>query len=105
MRISDWSADVCSSDLIDDELLRGGLIPVASGMERYKDHSAIRINNKNAAMHVARILPGTSVNLPGARFLHVFVAQGTAELEGGSEERRVGKECVSTCRTRWSRAQ
>lgn len=49
---------------IDDELLRGGLIPVASGMERYKDHSAIRINNKNAAMHVARILPGTSVNLP-----------------------------------------
>ncbi|ERB50648.1 hypothetical protein N806_05490 [Rhodococcus sp. P27] len=52
---------------IDDELLRGGLIPVASGMERYKDHSAIRINNKNAAMHVARILPGTSVNLPAHR--------------------------------------
>ncbi|MGC0365953.1 redox-sensitive bicupin YhaK (pirin superfamily) [Rhodococcus sp. 27YEA15] len=67
---------------IDDALLRGGLLPVATGMARYKDHSAIRINNKNAALHVARIQPGTSVHIPDAPFSHVFVARGAVDMEG-----------------------
>lgn len=67
---------------IDDALLRGALVPVASGMDRYKNDSAIRINNKNAALHVARIRPAAAVNLPDAPFLHVFVAQGTVDMEG-----------------------
>lgn len=67
---------------IDGELLSGGLVPVASGMPQYVDHSAIRIKNKYAAMHVSRMQPGTPVTLPDAPFLHVFVARGEAALEG-----------------------
>ncbi|WP_213575798.1 pirin-like bicupin family protein [Rhodococcus sp. USK13] len=68
---------------IDHELLAGGLVPVASGMPAYADHSAIRIKNKYAAMHVARMQPGQPpIALPDAPFLHVFVARGEASLEG-----------------------
>lgn len=68
---------------VDDELLSGGLVPVASGMPRYADHSAIRIKNEYAAMHVARMQPaGAPITLPDAPFLHVFVARGEAALEG-----------------------
>ncbi|WP_424535634.1 pirin family protein [Sphaerisporangium viridialbum] len=67
---------------IDDELLRGGLVPVASGMPRHDGRSAIRIKNKYAALHVARLKPGESVELPEAPFLHLFVPQGNVTLEG-----------------------
>src|SRR3546814_2098551 len=61
MRISDWSSDVCSSDLLRSAGLRAGFRP------------------DDGLAHPA----------PWA---------GRAR----SEERRVGKECVSTCRSRWS---
>jgi len=67
---------------IDHELLSGGLVPVASGMTKYADHSAIRIKNKYAAMHVSRVRPGQPIGLPDAPYLHVFVARGEAALEG-----------------------
>jgi redox-sensitive bicupin YhaK (pirin superfamily) len=67
---------------IDDELLRGGLIPVASGMDKHDGHAAIRIKNKYAALYVARMQPGESVQLPEAPFLHLFVARGSVTLEG-----------------------
>ena len=43
---------------IDDELLRGGLVPVASGMAKHDGAAAIRIKNKYAALHAARLQPG-----------------------------------------------
>ena len=67
---------------IDDELLAGGLVPVASGMERHDGASAIRIKNKYAALHAARLRPGQSVELPEAPFLHLFVPRGAVTLEG-----------------------
>jgi quercetin 2,3-dioxygenase len=67
---------------IDDELLRGGLVPVASGMPGHEGATAIRIRNRYAALHVARLRPGEAVTLPEAPFLHVFVARGAVELEG-----------------------
>ncbi|MDT2004719.1 pirin family protein [Rhodococcus opacus] len=68
---------------IDHELLAGGLVPVASGIPDHADHSAIRIKNKYAAMHVARMQPGQApITLPDAPFLHVFVARGEASMEG-----------------------
>src|SRR3546814_4322842 len=72
MRISDWSSDVCSSDLLriareDDDLdARNGGAQL--GDRRGEDR------------FVAEVQPAV----------------------GRSEERRVGKECVSTCRSRWS---
>lgn len=65
---------------IADELLTGGLVTVASGMA--PDDAAIRINNRSARLQVARLLPGQSVQVPTARYLHLFVALGTATLEG-----------------------
>lgn len=67
---------------VDDELMRGGLVPVASGMARHADQSAIRIRNRYAALHVARLEPGRTVTLPEAPYVHLFVPRGTVDLEG-----------------------
>jgi redox-sensitive bicupin YhaK (pirin superfamily) len=67
---------------IDDELMRGGLVPVASGMAKHADGSAIRIHNRYAALYAARLTPGQEVVLPEAPYLHLFVPRGTVELEG-----------------------
>ena len=67
---------------IDHELLSGGLVPVASGMDKHTGASAIRINNKYAALHAARLQPGQSIELPEAPFLHLFVPRGSVSLEG-----------------------
>src|SRR3546814_5065290 len=73
MRISDWSSDVCSSDLRTGQLeveVRGVPIKIAATM-RLADEGKGSANT--LSWNVSR-----------------------------SEERRVGKECVSTCRSRWS---
>src|SRR3546814_1484105 len=84
MRISDWSSDVCSSDLGKDDNLPAGAIRAFAGVESrgcgLEDVSARR---KLVEFETA-----------------VPVGRGLARLR--SEERRVGKECVSTCRSRWS---
>ena len=67
---------------IDHELLAGGLVPVASGMRRHEGSAAIRIRNRGAALHAARLQPGQHVALPDAPFLHLFVPRGSVELEG-----------------------
>src|SRR3546814_11068778 len=101
MRISDWSSDVCSSDLysraryhVGDFLLRPvGRITCAT----------LRLDLYRAA------LVGKIVTDRGTIALHAFVhaeqPHMTIEIETSgdrSEERRVGKECVSTFRSRWS---
>ncbi|MEP6816122.1 MAG: pirin family protein [Marmoricola sp.] len=67
---------------IDHELLSGGLVPVASGMDKHDGASAIRIKNKYAALYAARLQAGQSVELPDAPFLHLFVPRGSVTLEG-----------------------
>ncbi|MGW2248579.1 pirin family protein [Kitasatospora sp. NPDC001660] len=67
---------------IDNELLSGDLLPVASGMAKHEGESAIRIRNRHAALHVARLQPGQNVELPDAPFVHLFVARGDVALEG-----------------------
>src|SRR3546814_9582573 len=77
MRISDWSSDVCSSDLP----LGGALAHGQGGLDlpgRPRRHFRQRERRAKAAPDLQ---------------------QGETRR---SEERRVGKECVSTCRSRWS---
>ena len=62
--------------------LASGLVTVASGMERHANDAAIRIKNRFAALHAARLEPGQSVQLPDAPFAHLFVPRGMVELEG-----------------------
>ncbi|KAA0111172.1 pirin-like bicupin family protein [Mycolicibacterium sp. P1-5] len=70
---------------IDDELLRGGLVTIASGMPQHKDKTAIAIRNRYAALHGARLRTGESVELPEAPYLHLFVPRGGVTLEGAGE--------------------
>ncbi len=67
---------------IDDELLRGNLVTIASGMPEHKDDAAISIANRYAALKGARLQPGQSVELPDAPYLHLFVPRGEVSLEG-----------------------
>ena len=72
---------------IDDELLRGGLVTVASGMAKHEGSAAIRIKNRHAALHAARLRPGASITMPDAPFVHLFVPRGAIELEGAGQLR------------------
>jgi quercetin 2,3-dioxygenase len=67
---------------IADELLRGGLVTIASGMPEYADDTAITIRNRYAALRGARLEPGDTVELPEAPYLHLFVPRGEVTLEG-----------------------
>src|ERR1700744_6584483 len=66
---------------LDPSDLRGRLAVVASGMTRHRDQAAIRIRNRYAALHVARLEPGESVAVPDAPFVHVYVTRGQVHLE------------------------
>src|SRR3546814_12486129 len=88
MRISDWSSDVCSSDL---PLLWKGRShrrehPVHEDLA-HEDQLLIR----NADDQIRR-----GVGPAEKQYIHDAIAQIR------SEERRVGKACVSTCSSRWS---
>src|SRR3546814_8967207 len=84
MRISDWSSDVCSSDLVtpDPDVLAS------------KDDKGLRWSyDPDGCCEIRKVEPL-------ARAKKAWIA-GFRDARR-SEERRVGKECVSTCRSRWS---
>ncbi|CAM3941919.1 pirin family protein [Smaragdicoccus niigatensis] len=64
------------------ELNDGDLIPVASGMDGYRDHVPLGLSNRHATLHIGRLNPGRTVTLPNAPYLHVYVARGEAEMTG-----------------------
>jgi redox-sensitive bicupin YhaK (pirin superfamily) len=64
---------------INAELAKGGLAPIASGRGH---NTAITIRQKNAVLWGGRLKPGETVKVPNARYAHVFIARGGAELEG-----------------------
>jgi redox-sensitive bicupin YhaK (pirin superfamily) len=65
-----------------DTTLRGQLAVVASGMPQHADATAIRIANRDAALHAGRLADGEAVTVPDAPWVHVFVARGNVDLEG-----------------------
>ncbi|MGI8993676.1 MAG: pirin family protein [Nocardioidaceae bacterium] len=67
---------------IDEATLGSGLVPVASGMLKHAHEAAVRINNRHAALLVARLQPGQHISLPEAPYVHMFVGRGTVDLEG-----------------------
>src|SRR3546814_15028389 len=103
MRISDWSSDVCSSDL---ERERADEMRVAAGVG-----AGVAQPGFDAAHRFVEIAPGLGFG-PARREdagPTVERVDGEPAIVGErgqagerSEERRVGKECVSTCRSRWS---
>jgi len=67
---------------IDDELLKGKLVTIASGMPEHSGEAAISIRNRYAALKGARLQAGQSIQLPEAPYLHLFVPRGSVTLEG-----------------------
>src|SRR3546814_1299268 len=105
MRISDWSSDVCSSDLVELPSPRSFTDMVALFAAR---REGILHAHLVRDVHVVRYEPGRLEFRPSPqapRDLANRIGQKLGEWTGRrwrSEERRVGKECVSTCRSRWS---
>src|SRR3546814_16577924 len=99
MRISDWSSDVCSSDLI---LLKLGALSIAApaGEERAV-WEPILAHGPAAHYALQHFIRGLFLRLAKGDDPEAFerVWRATAER---SEGRRVGKECVSTWRSRWA---
>src|SRR3546814_9021323 len=93
MRISDWSSDVCSSDL------------TVAGESRLGDFVLTLNQYLSHGSPVYMALYGLGIVFFCFFYTAVvFNPEETADnLKRRSEERRVGKECVSTCRSRWSR--
>lgn len=67
---------------ISAELDAGGLVLVASGLPASRDEAAIRIRNRFAALHAARLEPGEGVQLPAAPWVHLYVPRGSVDVEG-----------------------
>src|SRR3546814_13473150 len=94
MRISDWSSDVCSSDLIFDDVESGQSVRRAAELSQEVAVGGAYVQEGPGPVDVgphhrqARMRPG---------FRTPYVGRAVR-----SEERRVGKECVSTGRSRWS---
>jgi redox-sensitive bicupin YhaK (pirin superfamily) len=67
---------------VDDRLLGGSLVPVASGLAKHAGETAIRISQKSAGLYAARLAAGQTVGLPDAPYIHLFVPVGSVTLEG-----------------------
>src|SRR3546814_7720061 len=89
LRISDWSSDVCSSDLH-----LGGV-----------EHDRQRRGRRQSRGQLVHVVGAVAAHVVDAQIEHVRAVAGLVlgDLEAPrSEERRVGKGCGSTCRYRWA---
>src|SRR3546814_7954972 len=99
LRISDWSSDVCSSDLL-LPFVESAYDPTAlsrskaSGLWQFIPSTGLHYNLQQAWWHDQRRDPIASTQAALDYLSYLYDLQR-------SEERRVGKECVSTCQSRW----
>src|SRR3546814_5805976 len=102
MRISDWSSDVCSSDL---KIIADLSMPT-EGLE-YEIRSFTKKGDGSSLEPTDYLIHSERHGIPQSRHRVILlgVRKGLDMPQHQllrSEERRVGKECVSTCRSRWS---
>src|SRR3546814_12149059 len=100
MRISDWSSDVCSSDLVTFPR-NVGQVPLHYDMKNTGRPIEL---GAPGAKYVSRYLdaPNTPLYPFGYGLSYTSFSYSPVTLDKRSEERRVGKECVSTFKSRWS---
>src|SRR3546814_15691061 len=113
MRISDWSSDVCSSDLVPQNASYD-LNDI--NRERINGQAVLQFRPTDALTATvdytySRNTVETRNSNVGVWFNHEDTSSAWTDgpiagpiFYSRSEERRVGKECVSTCRSRWSRS-
>src|SRR3546814_16403166 len=106
MRISDWSSDVCSSDRTRGVVGQrteirdaAGILKLTSCLQMLRQGDEITRSPSGCQLGNRAIdhLMIFAIEIVGAEFVGEIVP-----VPISSEARRVGKECVSTCRSRWS---
>src|SRR3546814_18121118 len=116
MRISDWSSDVCSSDLAFDPVAQqfGAAVVDPRQLAAIDRDRLVARDGAQRIFQLGKLDEGRRARQADARPLFIVrmihlepqAADMGDELdereEDRSEERRVGKECVNTCRSRWS---
>src|SRR3546814_14969786 len=98
MRISDWSPDVCSSDL--PKQCRGNDMANRTDIDTFE-----KLNDVSRTIMADGLIGGKRFADIIIEIMQIAAAYGADEARRSahrSEERRVGKECVSTCHSRWS---
>src|SRR3546814_17759483 len=110
MRISDWSSDVCSSDLVETGAGEG----IGAHDRFYEEAGAQIVATATEIFAAAEMIvkvkepqPAERAMLREGQILYTYLhlapdPEQNRDLMARSEERRVGKECVSTCRSRGS---
>src|SRR3546814_2914788 len=100
MRISDWSSDVCSSDLLPG----GGIDAHQPDVGRNAERDRRLVGERPRHELLEHRCCDRGARFPSAQRPWLVESHEYADREIGrrSEERRVGKECVSTCRSRGS---
>src|SRR3546814_18877953 len=96
MRISDWSSDVCASDLTLDVLA-----DIRPDVQDHRDSMMLQHAHQRAGVLRGQSRVGHDVSRIRWRFL-AAENTGRPSRRPRSEERRVGQEWGSTCRSRWS---
>src|SRR3546814_12387966 len=97
MRISDWSSDVCSSDL-EARPFRSKTEKIC-GQQQCSDAAVFETENCRSASDQRQ----SGATLHESLGIDCYAYTGACRRPiGRSEERRVGKACVSPCRSRWS---
>src|SRR3546814_11832921 len=102
MRISDWSSDVCSSDLVKADALavaRGRQANMPGWAAKFRATMAER---KRPRVDVGRSRSSRAKSRDGSKHVSTSLDTNGYGIIMRSEARRVGKEWVSTCRSRWS---
>src|SRR3546814_13499785 len=114
MRISDWSSDVCASDLLSARDFALVMAAVIAGYVLQRVIEGMFIKDFGMDIHVwqrfdSRFRLITARRNPNMVILFVALLAGRPDIGlialawwTRSEERRVGKECFSTVRSRWS---
>src|SRR3546814_12845845 len=102
MRISDWSSDVCSSDLLDIHF--GNTIVPEITIDQCRDYADKRRAGKIGWVDEDGKRRGYRTEDDGTirRELGGLLVPAISHDVKRSAELRVGKECVSTCRSRWT---
>src|SRR3546814_13922658 len=104
MRISDWSSDVCSSDLWLEGYLLTGRHGLFSCYEAFIHIIDSMFNQHAKWLKVTKDIPWRR-SIASLNYLltsHVWRQDHNGFSHQRSEERRVGKEVDSTCKFRWS---
>src|SRR3546814_16620005 len=102
MRISDWSSDVCSSDLVEKGPEGVPVIPAKPGALGELLNSAPQLLERLTTLTERLTQLLSDRNQASIAGILDSTNRISRQLANRSEDRRVGKECVSTCRSRWS---